>query len=167
MQTSGPISIGQAENECQIGGQVDAANGTLSQLAGVGSGQTYAWSYWYGKSHLTPINNVLFASASVHVDRDLFLYVNLRTGATSWNANGNNNPTLNWFTQQYPSVSQAALYKSWNASIVFQAGSTGVILTISQQPSPANDYTACMHFDDNGPSGAHDVQAGLYITFGQ
>lgn len=51
MQTSGPISIGQARNECQLGNPVDAGNATLSKLAGVNSGQHYAWSYWYGKSN--------------------------------------------------------------------------------------------------------------------
>lgn len=165
LQTSGQISMGQAEGECQFSGQADAANGTLSKLAGVGSGQQYAWSYWYGKTYVAPINNALFASASVHVDRDLYLNVNFRTGATSWTANGDNSPTVNWYTQQYPTVNLAQYYTSWSANLVYQAGSTGVLLSVSIQPSPSNDYTAQFHFDDNGPAGAHDVQAGMYITF--
>jgi hypothetical protein len=51
MQSSGPISIGQAQAECRIAaGQVQASNADLSRLAGVSSGARYAWSYWYGKS---------------------------------------------------------------------------------------------------------------------
>lgn len=51
MQSSGPISIGQAQAECHLaGGQISASNADLSRLAGVGSGAQYAWSYWYGKS---------------------------------------------------------------------------------------------------------------------
>jgi hypothetical protein len=51
MQSSGPISIGQARNECQLGNPVHYGDGTLSKLAGVSPGQRGAWSYWYGKSN--------------------------------------------------------------------------------------------------------------------
>lgn len=50
MPTSGPISIGEASTEEGLSGQINAGNANLSKLAGVSSGQTYAWSYWYGKS---------------------------------------------------------------------------------------------------------------------
>jgi hypothetical protein len=165
MQSSGSISIGQARNECQLSGQIDAANYRLSHLAGVNQGNAYAWSYWYGKSYVTNIVNQQFAVCAAHVDRDLYLNINFRTGATSWTANGNNNPNLMWYTQTYPNVTLAQYYTAWNATVLYQAGDTGVALSVSQQPSPSNDFTAIIHFDDNPASGAHDVQVGINITF--
>jgi hypothetical protein len=70
MQTSGPISIGQAMNECQVGGRYNAGSYALSNLAKVSPGARYAWSYWYGKSNLQPINNVVFAQIHTYVDRN-------------------------------------------------------------------------------------------------
>lgn len=52
MQSSGPISMGQAMAECQIGEQnFDAGSTQLSQLAGTTPGRPYTWSDWYGKSN--------------------------------------------------------------------------------------------------------------------
>lgn len=55
MQGSGPISMGQAMNECQVGGRYNAGSSVLSKLAGVSPGQRYAWHYWYGKSFGTQV----------------------------------------------------------------------------------------------------------------
>lgn len=168
MQSSGPISMGQAMEECQLAivppGQ-PVSQALLSRLAGVSPGQEMAFSDWYGKSNLVDINNVVFATASAHVDRNFFLTVNFRTGAMSWTANGNGGPHLTLYTQEYPTVTLAAQYKAWSASIQFVAGSTGMTLSVTQQPSPANDFTAIFLYDDNGPSGQHDTQANLIITF--
>lgn len=60
MQSSGPISIGQAINEINADGDPygavsnHAGDYSLSQLAGVSPGQQFAWSYWYNKSLGTP-----------------------------------------------------------------------------------------------------------------
>jgi hypothetical protein len=47
--------MGQAMNECQVGGRYNAGSSVLSKLAGVSPGQRYAWHYWYGKSFGTVI----------------------------------------------------------------------------------------------------------------
>lgn len=48
MQSSGPISIGQARNETQQGNPINAGNAALQRLAGANG--RIAWSWWYGKS---------------------------------------------------------------------------------------------------------------------
>lgn len=72
MQTSGAISIGQANAEVQQGGTTHAGDAALSKLAGVSPGQQYAWSYWYGKSFGYPIteqgfgmNGSAFSAAAI------------------------------------------------------------------------------------------------------
>ena len=62
MQSSGPISIGQAAQECRESlFQNHAGDGLLSRLAGVSPGQKMAWSYWYGKSYGYSITEVWFS----------------------------------------------------------------------------------------------------------
>ena len=51
LQTSGPISMGQAMGEARVSGRYNAGSQALSKLAGVNSGNRYAWHYWYGKSN--------------------------------------------------------------------------------------------------------------------
>jgi len=48
MQSSGPISIGQARNETHQGNPINAGNAGLQRLAGANG--RLAWSWWYGKS---------------------------------------------------------------------------------------------------------------------
>lgn len=83
MQSSGPISIGQAAQECReaLSGN-HAGDSLLSRLAGVSPGQAYAWSYWYGKSNgytivqgQTQFFNVNYTGAmSVNLGGGLVLY---------------------------------------------------------------------------------------------
>ena len=56
MQSSGPISIGQARNEVQLGNPVNAGAARLQTLAGA-SGRI-AWHMWYGKSYGYPVLEV-------------------------------------------------------------------------------------------------------------
>lgn len=84
MQSSGPISMGQAMLECQLGipQRFNAGSQQLSKLAGVSPGQRYAWSYWYGKSFGTLITengtqyyNVNYTgSNAANLGRQLYLY---------------------------------------------------------------------------------------------
>lgn len=97
MQSSGQISIGQARNECGLGGEVDAGNFYLSRLAGVGQGQHYAWSYWYGKSNVTPLVNYEIGEIAVNADRYVFCYFDLLNWRFQWGQNsGDNNSGVMW-----------------------------------------------------------------------
>lgn len=174
MQTSGAISLGQALAECRIAQNTnptppngnDAATGALSQLAGVGSGQRYAWSYWYGKSNLPVIQNVLFASYHVYVDRDAFENIDFRTGAnTAYGFNGNGGPGLRSYTptaQYAGGLPRITEYGSWSCSVAKVSGRSNV--TIQQQPNPGNDWQTIIYVDDNPWSGQTDVTVNVYIT---
>lgn len=161
LQSSGPISIGQARNECGLGNPIDAGNGTLQKLAKV-SGQL-AWSEWYGKSNLPDIVNQVVAQASCNVDRDNIVNINLRTGAFSLiQASGDHGPHLSWCNVFPPAQIQA--YTSWTCQVVFLSGSNRMKLNITQQPSPANDYTVGVHWDDNDNSGNTDEAVSVLLT---
>jgi hypothetical protein len=81
MQSSGPISIGQARNECSLNGTVNAGNDLLEKLAKVGNSQKYAWSYWYGKDILDTITEPLLTfSIDYYVDGVAQTSYNLKTG---------------------------------------------------------------------------------------
>lgn len=93
MQSSGQISMGQAEGECQVGGQYNAGSAVLSRLAGVGQGAQYAWSYWYGKSFGTVLTegwtqyynqNMSGSTGTANFGRSLQLY----RGGTYWGQSG-------------------------------------------------------------------------------
>src|ERR1700744_2238927 len=121
MQSSGAISLGQALAECQIAQNTnptpgfgnDAATGALSQLAGVGSGATYAWSYWYGKSNLPTYNNALFAQYAMYIDRHGFMTINFRTGANLANGfNGDHGPHLEFYTPAMAPIDRIAQYRN-------------------------------------------------------
>lgn len=110
MQSSGPISMGQAMAECQVGGRYNMGSQALSKLAGVSPGQRYAFSYWYGKSNGTPVfeqgtqyYNINYSGASwANFQRSLFLFVGSSVfrqsgGDTTVTGNYPNQPT-NGFT---------------------------------------------------------------------
>lgn len=161
MQTSGPISIGQARNECGLGNPINAGNGSLQKLAGV-NGQL-AWSEWYGKSNLPDVINQQVATASCYVDRDNRVTMNLRTGAFSLvQASGDHGPHLSW-CNVFP-VAQIAAYASWTCQVQYLSGSNRMILSIYQQPSPANDFTVGVHWDDNAAGGATDEAVTVFLT---
>jgi hypothetical protein len=168
MQTSGPISMLEAMNECKIGAPSDLlkTNGpvSLSSLAGVGGGQRMAWSYWYGKSALPVIQNVLFAQYHVYVDRDAYESIDFRTGANSaYGFNGNGGPGLRSYSpQRDPIGDQISSYSSWSCSVAKVSGRSNV--TIQQQPAPGNDWTTIIYVDDNPWSGQTDVTVNVYIT---
>jgi hypothetical protein len=161
MQTSGAISIGQARNECNQSGQINAGAVSLQKLAGV-NGQL-AWSEWYGKSSLPDINNQIVAQASCNVDRDNIVNINLRTGAFSLiEATGDHGPHLSRCNVFPPAL--IASYASWSCQVVFLSGSNRMNLSISQQPSPANDFTVGVHWDDNANSGNTDEAVSVLLT---
>jgi len=163
MQSSGPISMGQAMNECQVGGRYNAGSYALSNLAKVGQGSRYAWSYWYGKTHLVAINNVVFDQIHVYVDRNGTVTVNFRTGSvTPSNFNGDHGPGLRDWQQIYPPVGNIAAYSSWSASVVKTNGRSNV--SLANQPAPGNDFTVSINFDDNPWGGATDVNVNLMLT---
>jgi len=82
MQTSGAISIGQAQAECRESGTIDAGNTLLSRLAGVSPGQRYAWSYWYGKSFgVAPVHGATIAAFDLNCDNGAYIAFNLTTMA--------------------------------------------------------------------------------------
>lgn len=153
MQTSGAISIGQARNECGLGNPVNAGNGTISKLGGVGSGQTLAWHYWYGKSNLPVIQNYTVATASEYVDRHNELYINLRTGTyTQGPTYGDHGPHLQW-CNVYP-LALIGSYKSWSCVLQHLGGNARVQVDILEQPSPSNDYTIHLLWDDESGASA-------------
>lgn len=84
MQSSGPISMGQAMQECQLGipQRYNAGSQLLSKLAGFSPGQRYAWSDWYGKSFGTVVTEnwtnyygITYSGAeNANLGRQVFLY---------------------------------------------------------------------------------------------
>lgn len=102
MQSSGSISMAQAMSECQVGQQqFNAGSSQLSKLAGVSSGQTYAWSYWYGKSFgtlCTEMGAQFYAinytgSNHTNFERGLYIY---RGGGVFTQSGGDNTVTGNY-----------------------------------------------------------------------
>jgi hypothetical protein len=164
MQSSGPISIGQARNECGFGGQAVAGDGRLQMLAGVGG--RIAWSQWYGKSNLPVINDQEFVSYAINIDRTIRISVNFRTGAhTLMIANGDHGPGINFWNQTMAPLGDIiAQYKSWSCRMVYVAGNSRPLLNVLQQPSPSNDYTAILDMDDNPYGGAVNTQYSLRLT---
>lgn len=161
MPSSGPISIGQARNETGQGNPIDAGNFYLSRLAGVGSGQHYAWSYWYGKSNLPPIVNYVAAAASENVDRHNELFINLRTG-NYYNGTiyGDHGPHLEW-CYGYP-VANLGAYSSWTCALQHTGGNARVQVDILEQPSRANDFTIHLLWDDeSGPTAIGNLPGNL------
>lgn len=162
MQSSGPISIGQACAECGFSGQVDAADAQLVKLAGLPyAGAAQAWSMWYGKSSLPTIINTIVAQTSQHVDRHNIVNINLRTGAWSLlAATGDHGPGVNYMNV-FP-IANLGAYKSWNCSLQSLAGDARISVFIRQQPSPGNDFTVQLYFDDeNGQTGEGNLPGNL------
>lgn len=171
MQTSGSISIGQARNEVNqygnagISGAVNAGNGNLVKLAGLGYVQTYAWSYWYGKSALPTISNLHIQEQAANVDRTVRTFLNLRTG--QWGTNyvdGDNNPGVLWTNLYNVPVPQITAYRYINCYVNYTGGSNRVALSIYQQPGTPNDWTVMINYDDNPSPGAVSVQCGLFVN---
>jgi hypothetical protein len=164
MQSSGPISMVQAMAECNIAQQRwDAGDPTLSQLAGVGSGQTYAWSYWYGKSNLPTYNNALFAQYAMYIDRNGYISINFRTGAyNAYGFNGDHGPHLEWYTAQMSPIDRIAQYRNVSCTPQKYAGRSNV--TLQQAPNAGNDWTCIIYNDDNPWGGASDVGVNVLIT---
>lgn len=157
MQTSGPISIGQARNECGLGNPINAGNGTLQKLAG--DSGTLRWSDWYGKSNLPDIINQTVVTASCYVDRINEVQFNLRTGAYSLIvANGDHGPHLSWANVFPPAQIQA--YASWTCSLQYLGGSHRMNIWVMQQPNPSNDYTVIIRWDDQGSDNAQGSLPG-------
>jgi hypothetical protein len=161
MQSSGAISMGQAMNECGIGGQTDAANSLLSRLAGVGSGSQYAWSYWYGKSNLATLNGYVAASLAEYVDRNNEILINLQTGSYSpVNTYGDHNPHLEW-CYVYP-VALLNEYSQVSCVLQRNGGNARVQINILAQPTAANGWTIHLQFDDqNGPTAIGNLPGNL------
>jgi hypothetical protein len=168
LQTSGAISIGQAMEECGIGlpTEDNAGSSALSTLAGVNPGQPYAWSYWYGKTHLNPINNQEIGTFHGYVDRYLQVSINLQTGAVAPTfVNGDHGPGLrDWSPDPLPGIPNINLYRAWSISMQFVSGANRMIYTVLQQPSPANGFVAVIQWDDNANSGAADNTVGVFLT---
>lgn len=168
MQTSGQIGMLQAMTECKIAQQewdllTPQGPVSLSSLAGVSGGQQMAWSYWYGKSALPVIQNALFASYHVYVDRDAFESINFHTGVNSaYGFNGNGGPGLRTYSPAMNPISQIGSYSSWSCTVGKASGRSNV--TVQQQPAPGNDWTTIIYVDDNPWSGQADVVVNVYIT---
>jgi hypothetical protein len=182
MQTSGPISIGQARNECGQGNPIDAGNYYLSRLAGVGQGQRYAWSYWYGKSNVAPLNNYYLGNIAVNADRYVYTYFDLVNWRFQWSQNsGDNNSGVMWVntgTQQQINqgnagnwiglsgtpIPQIQAYKTLSASVAFQAGNNRTIVQVTQQPSAANGWVLGVTWNDDPWGGAAASQYAIYLN---
>jgi hypothetical protein len=156
--------MGQAMLECGIGipQRYNAGSSALSGLAGVGSGGRFAWSFWYGKTHLVPINNVVFAQIHVYVDRNGSVDVNFQTGAFNpHDFNGDHGPGLRSYTQVYPPVSNLNAYSSWSTGIAKVSGRSNVSI---QTGAPVPNFACIAHFDDNPWGGATDVVVNIMLT---
>ena len=124
MQSSGPISIGQARHETQQGNPINAGNAGLQRLAGANG--RLAWSWWYGKSYgvsvfengtqyytinYTGANNANFGRS---------LYIDRGYGFTpSWPTGGDTTVTGN-----YP----GGLTNGYNISGFFRSGTTLTVM---------------------------------------
>jgi hypothetical protein len=151
-------------NECQVGGRYNAGSYALSNLAKVSPGARYAWSYWYGKSNLQPINNVVFAQIHTYVDRNGNVAIDFRTGAyTPSGFNGDHGPGLRSYTQVYPPVSNIGAYTSWSYSAAKSQAQRTIVAT-SGAIGPGNDWTGNVTYDDNPWGGAVDVYVNVYLT---
>ena len=124
MQSSGPISIGQARNETQQGNPINAGNAGLQRLAGANG--RLAWSWWYGKSYgvsvfengtqfytvnYTGANNVNFGR-SLYIDRGYGFNPAWPTGGDDSRVGG------------YP----AGLTNGFNIAGFFRSGNTLTVL---------------------------------------
>lgn len=123
MQSSGSISIGQAMNECQIGGRQDAGGASLSKLAGTGSGQRYSWSSWYGKAlglgivETTTQYFTVNLSGSCNVNFQRNLYLRTPSGWSS-KTGGDNTVTGNYPNQLTNGFDVVGFYRSRTALTV-------------------------------------------------
>lgn len=134
MQTSGPISIGQARNECGQGNPINAGNFYLSRLAGVSQGQHYAWHYWYGKSNVTPITNQYISGVAVNADRYVYCYFDLLNWRFQWGQNSSDNSSgVMWI---YP---QGGSQQNLNQSA---GGITTSLSAIQSSPIPGGPWVA-------------------------
>lgn len=185
MPSAGQISIGQARAEMGLSGTVKAGHSALSQLAGVSPGQTFAWSYWYGKSKPLPYQKAI--TFQYTVDWELYVQFNLRTGAFglySWGENGYDSRTsfdllTNWIGS-IPGISGniTASLGAPRQRFITSGGysdDTGTYpgvnlpvraidgLSIYQHPNPSNDWTAIVYLHDKGGYSYGGGEVDLYV----
>lgn len=184
MPSAGPISIGQARAEMGLGGTVNAGHSALSQLAGVSPGQTFAWSYWYGKSKPLPYQKAI--TFKYTVDWELYVYFNLRTGGFglhSWGERGADPRTTfelvtNWIGS-VPGISgniTASLGAPRQRTMTVTTGNpeTGEStqtypmrmidgLSIYQHPRPENDWTLIVYLYDQAGYSSGGGEVDVYV----
>lgn len=85
MQSSGPISIGQARNEVELAGTTHTDENKLEALAKVGDKRTYAWSYWYGRMYMESFETDLI-DIWMSVDHNALVWYNIITGQILFHA---------------------------------------------------------------------------------
>lgn len=179
MPSSGPLSIGQARNEMSQGNPINAGNGGVSQLAGVSPGQRYAWSYWRGKSKPFPYQPVV--RMQITVDRQLYVYYNMRTGGGGiYSTDGDRRTSLQALT---PYIGpQAGLSGLLVASIpggqqlvmvsgVDENGMTYTVpanrgidfVQIAQHPRAENDWTLIVYFNDDSGYSSGGCFVDVYV----
>lgn len=151
MPSSGPISIGQARNECGLGNPVNAGHTKISQLAGVSPGIRFAWSWWRGRSAAIQglLCNIQYAS-----DRRLYVRYNIRTGAVSHTTDGDSRTRLDAFTAYMSPIPNIGQFGSVTVSVGTNNNYNGngpgrPLISISQQPSAGNDWTFEAYFNDD------------------
>lgn len=171
LQTSGPISMGQAIAECQNDGSPygnvtsHAADYSLSKLAGVNPGDPYKWSDWYGKSLIPVYNGLMIGSMNVTADRYVYVSINISTGAYTWSQNSSDNGSgLQSISLTNLPLSYLQYYKTLNAYVTYASGSTRIITTVSRQPSASNGYSLQITFNDDPYSGAANASYYVYLN---
>lgn len=153
------ISIGEARDECQQSNPIHAGNYEVSRLAGVDPGNRYAWSWWYNKQYLRPIQEIQMAVVSQYCDRHNEFYINLRDGSTrQGNTWGDHNPHLDYVdVSPLPTFPQ---YRAASARLVHVDGNPRVTIIIMEQPSPGNDWTIRLMWDDESGQRGDGFLAG-------
>lgn len=154
MPSSGPISIGQARNECQLSGTINAANDRLSRLAGVGSRSRYAWSWWRGKTYLQPITGKLI-TVRYGVNRSLVVRYNVANAGFGFTPDGDGRTSAVLEANHKGAIANIHLYSSVVISVgenrntnSKNGGSWRPTITITRQPGGGNwEFEAL--FDDN------------------
>ncbi len=170
MPSSGPISIGQARNECGLGNPINAGHPTISRLARVGSGQRYAWSYWRGRSNLTQYNDVAAFRFRFQIDHQGQSWHNFRTGEYGV-VQQDSKPWQTWYVidnyflpSPIPGIEgYSTLSARIGPKLGGNKGEDRPWRTILEQPSASNDYTFRVQWND--PMGGEAwAQFDLYLT---
>lgn len=157
LQSSGAISIGQAMVECgrsaSYGNSTPTSADYLAQLGRYAAGGQMAWSYWYGKKYLPPINRQVFAQTLIKTDSRLWIFIPFASlqpgqqpdyGVDKWN----NNARMYEWTQYMPPIVDIARYSQVFLEVELVGGEWRSGNPIIEQPSAGNQFVARIEFQD-------------------